>query len=65
MIELITLLSKKTEDGFNYQIKVQRPDGVTVTILIPVEGQEHYDNCLRDHKGSPFGLNFVTDEHYV
>lgn len=37
-------LTEKTEDGFNYKIKVRRSDGVTVTILIPVEGNcEHIE----------------------
>ena len=49
-----------TEDGKNYEIPVQFPDGTTVTILIPADSLADY--YMTD--GAKFGLNFVAPGYH-
>ena len=61
----VVRLNTKSENGEDYVVHVQRPGGIVVQILIPVEGEyEHCDNCLGD-PGCTFGLNFITKGHYM
>lgn len=49
----------------NYVVELERPDGSRVKILIPVEGVKSYPNSCIANGRRPFGLNFVTEEHYT
>ena len=55
-----------SEDEENYTVKITRPDGVALLVLIPKAGGDSYidkelEGELRHH---PFGLNFITNGHY-
>lgn len=52
-------------DGRDYTVGVRRPDGSVVHVLIPHETSDGFPNECVSKCDGPFGLNLVSDGHYL
>jgi hypothetical protein len=60
----LTLLSSEM-DGGEHTIVLQRADGKTIRICVPDDGYGEDTFTDKDSDKKDFGLNFVTNGHYV
>ena len=50
-------------EGEDYVLRMKRPDGQEIHILIPDFTQ--WDCLRKERSGEPYGLNMVTYGHYI
>jgi len=60
----ITLIDCHT-GAWDYTITLQRPDGLQIKVLIPIEDGGYDDDCVSNPGPKPFGLNLVYSGHYT
>ncbi len=60
---VVTIVSCERADEYDYVVRLKRPNGVEIEILVPVADEDRFVDVGRP--SGPFGLNLVCSGHYT